>query len=475
MASLTSAGVARAAPPQRQPLDALAEVFVHLGRLANVNTNQILIVSGRLDPALLEQAVRRAVGQIPLLRSLPLARRPELQEPVVGLAQRFVTWRQHAGDCHLADPYLRRLLMDFSDEHRLDWRARTPLQLLLVTGRDGRSSCVYLNTHHGVADARSDFLLLRLIIDHYAQLSGVPGAVASRQVLSFTPLAQFRPQWGRLTTKVGRWWRAGLSIAADLVQRDIGLQRPLRGPRWEGRSADPAIGRLDFYHGMVPPLTATRLAAAARAVGVTVNTLWCAALARALERSAAGRRGMLRITCAVSLRRLLDARYDRSFRNYLVPSNVRIPTGQSSGELLRCVHQAVEAARTDTRVSTEIGRLEALQLVLRRPALNGLARTLLNLCQGTNACYSNPGRIEEDFSNFGSTAHRTLQYIGFGCLVPPYDFILYTPTVNGRMQIDVVYRCAAFPDIRQDLVTPLLAALDRLLDDIESVDQGVTP
>ncbi|MNW09654.1 hypothetical protein D3C71_2066990 [compost metagenome] len=51
--------------------------------------------------------------------------------------------------------------------------------------------------------------------------------------------------------------------------------------------------------------------------------------------------------------------------------------------------------------------------------------------------------------------------------MPPYDFILYTPTVNGRMQLDLVYRRAAFNDIRQEFATPFLSALRHLLDELE--------
>lgn len=466
MTTLSTSVAAVAAPGNARPLDALAEVFVHLGDLANVNTNQILIVSGRLDPLLLEQSVQRAAAQIPLLHTRPVD--SALYEHDSS-SIRWVEHREYLDDCDFSDPDFRHLLMDFSSARRLNWRDRPPLQLLLVTG--GQNSCVYLSSHHGVADARSDCLLLRSIIDHYACLSGVSGAFVFSSTLPFSPLTEIRPQWYRPLPRSLRWARALGSVAADLLRRDSGLQVGLRGQRWEGRAKDPAIGRLDFFQSLLPLDLERRLSAAARDNGVTVNTLLCATLARLMESSkgtskGAGPRRTLRITCAVSLRRLIDHSYDRSFRNYLVPSNIRLRVGQATPALVRSVHEAIDAARSERQIGTALGRLESLLPLLRPHLLRGLSRRLLNRCQGTNACYSNPGRIEEDFSSFGSPQHVTQSYVGFGCLVPPYDFILYTPTVNGRMQLDLVYRRAAFSDIRQEFVTPFLGALRQLLDEM---------
>lgn len=465
MTALTSTVPADTAASGTRPLDALAEVFLHLGEMANVNTNQILIVSGQLDPELLEQSVRRAAAQIPLLHTRPDG--AELREYDTA-DTRWVEHREYPGACDFGDPAFRQLLMDFSSARRLNWRARPPLQLLLVSGGNGHNSCVYLSTHHGVADARSDCLLLRAIIDHYAHLSGVPGAAAPSRRLPFAPLTQIRPEWYRPLHRARRWLRALGSVAADLLRSDTGFRLKLRGQRWEGLSTDPAIGQLDFFQSLLPSDLELRLTRIASDAGVTVNTLLCAALARLMESHAPSRRGRLRITCAVSLRRLIERSYDLSFRNYLVPSSIRLSMGQSTTALVRSVHSAVGDARGDRRIGTELARLESLLPLLRLPALRGLSSRMLNRCQGTNACYSNPGRIAEDFSSFGSPEHCTQSYVGFGCLVPPYDFILYTPTVNGRMQLDLVYRRAAFSDIHAELAAPYLGELRRLLDELES-------
>jgi NRPS condensation-like uncharacterized protein len=257
-------------------------------------------------------------------------------------------------------------------------------------------------------------------------------------------------------------------VIADLVQRDIGLRVSLRGQRWETGSAPGKIGEMDFFQSEFPRPQHDHLVGAARKAGVTLNTILFAALARMLERASGRTRGTIRITCAVSLRRLIDSRYDRSFRNYLVPSKIRLRIGQSAPELVRSVHQAVDTARSERQLSIELGRLESLLTSLRSRAMHGFARTMINICQGTNICYSNPGNVEEDFSSFGSKQHPTQQFVEFGCVVPPYDCTFYTPTVNGRMQLDLVYRRAAFGDIRHDFIEPFLAALDQLVDELEA-------
>ncbi|MCX2778283.1 hypothetical protein [Microbulbifer thermotolerans] len=465
MTSLTTSATTDDSLAGKRALDALAEVFIHLGDMANVNTNQLLIVSGRLDPLALEQSVQRAVAQIPLLRYRPHGGQ---LRPFDTSTTRWVKHLEYAAPCDFNDAAFRRLLMNFSSEHRLRWRERPPLQLLLVTGNGGHNSCVYLSSHHGVADARSDCLLLRAIIGHYAHITGVPGATAPGGELPFAPLAEIRPGWFRPRVRGHRWLRALGSVVADLLHRDIGFTVQLQGQRWEGMAADPDIGQLDFFHSLLPRELEARLGPAAKSAGVTINTLLCAALARLMESTGSHHRGTLRITCAISLRRLIEHHHDRSFRNYLVPSGIRLRTGQQTPSLLHNLHTAICRARSDRQIGTELGRLEILLPLLRLRSLRGPARHLLNLCQGTNACYSNPGRIEEDFSSFGSSEHRTQSYLGFGCLVPPYDFILYTPTVNGRMQLDLVYRRAAFRDIHREFAAPYLDALRHLLEELQS-------
>lgn len=459
----SSAGT-RAAPP-RARLDGLSEAFVHLAGHANVNTNQIFVLDGALERAALERSVAAAVAATALLQTRPDPGRGALLRSASVTAQ-LVWHHSFSGRCDLHDPSFRALLMDFSDRMRIDWRARPPVQVLHVAGVDGATSCIYLSTHHGVADARSDCLLVQAIMQHYAFETGQTAVAPAPAALPFHDLQQIRPRWYTLAGKLRRWLRAAVSVARDSLRSDWGLRVGYRGSRWEDGASRSDIGKLDFYYSVLPASLEERLKRAAKAGGVTLNTVLLAALARTMEHSQGERGGTLRMTCAVSLRRLIEPSYDATFRNYLVAANVRVPTGLPTRELLARLQHGVHEARSEPQLLTGLGRVELLLLVLRLRPLKRVARLLIDRAQGSNACYSNPGLIEEDFARFGGARNRTIQYTGFGCLIPPYDFILYTPTVNGRMQLDLVYRRASMPDIGRGFVAPFHAALDAIVDEL---------
>jgi NRPS condensation-like uncharacterized protein len=452
------------APVPARRLDALAEAFVRLADHANVNTNQIFVVEGRVDVARLERSVRRAVADIDLLQMRPVLAGNKLARPDAAPGQ--LVWQQDFdGRCDLQDPMFRRQLMAFSDRSRIDWRQRAPIQVLLVTGCGGATSCVYISTHHSVADARSDCLLTQAIMHYYAQECGERERPAP-PALPFDELQRIRPRWYSTGAKLRRWLDAAASVAGDLLRRDHGVKVAQGGSRWERHAVRSDIAELDFFHSVFSPQIEARLKQASKTSGATINSILTAALVRTIEHSQGRPDGVVRVTCAVSLRRLIESKYDHSFRNYLVASGIRVRAGQSSARLLQAVQAGVQRARTERSLLKELGRIELLLLLLRPRWLAGLALPLINRSQGSNACYSNPGVIEEDFSFFGATHHRTLQYIGFGCVVPPYDFILYTPTVNGRMQLDLVYRRACFPDVKTTFIDVFHAALAHILEEI---------
>ncbi|MBC8006656.1 MAG: hypothetical protein H7X76_01260 [Prolixibacteraceae bacterium] len=458
--------VARDMPVKSGPrLDGLSEVFVHLAGHTNVNANQIFVVKGSIDVAALTRSVGKAVSAIPLLRTRAHTARG-IQEQH-GAAQDKLVWHRSFGaECDLSNSAFRDILMDFSNSRRIDWRVRAPIQVLLVTGLHGATSCVYVNSHHGVADARSDCLLWQILMRNYAQEMGHSGDSEAPLELPFHSLQQIRPDWYSPLAKTKRWLGAGLSVALDMLRFDRGMMVPYRQSRWECDASNPDIGRLDFFHSMVPEVVEKRLKQAARAGGVTINTVLFSALVRTLETTKGASRATMRVTCAVSLRRLIDPSYDSTFRNYLVASNIRVTAGLATKKLLAHIQRSVQDARSERRILTELGRLELLLFLLRMRPLARIALSLINRTQGTNACYSNPGVIEEDFSCFGIPEHKTIQYTGFGCVIPPYDFILYTPTVNGRMQLDITYRRACFPNIKASFIDVFNSALANILDEL---------
>lgn len=235
------------------------------------------------------------------------------------------------------------------------------------------------------------------------------------------------------------------------------------------RRRDVPSAEIDFFHSTMDPGLAADVRRAARLTGVTLNTLFLAALVRLIERS--GTRRTTRLTCALSLRNSLDPAYSESFRNYLLPVAVRTPRGLSDEELLDHLQSTMIAARDPTALQRELGRLECLTGSVAVPWLDPVTRFVIARSQGTNACLSNPGRIVDDLSGFGPL-HPTRQYTGFGCLLEPHDFVLYPPTVNGKLQLDVVFRRVAFTDIELELVQPFCNELVRLVQAITGNARG---
>jgi len=433
------------------PTDALTSAFVQLVRLENTNTNQIVVVRGILDAQRLSAAVRRAAKSFPLLRARhsadPGARPPPDWTPL------GVSIHDWDGRCDLHDAAFRDMLMTLSRSNRLDWLRRPPIQVYLVLARDGQSSCVYLTSAHAVADARSDCLLLARIMEEFAATEGAAErSQVSKEEHGFETLQAILPAWYTPHARLRRLVSAGCSIARDILRSDQRLVCK--------RAPDIPHSDIDFFQSLVDAETAAAIRYASRYAGVTINTLFLAALIRLVERG--GTRPMTRVTCALSLRNSLDAAYDQSFRNYLLPITVRAPRGMTDADLVSHVHEAMDAARRQKALQRELGRLECMTQSVAMPVLDPLTRIVIERAQGTNACLSNPGVIREDLSGFGP-AHPTLQYVGFGCLLEPYDFVLYPPTVNGRLQLDVVYRRAAFRDIRKELVEPYRKELLGLL------------
>ncbi len=438
-----------------EPVDALTGGLAELARYDNTNTNMIVVVSGVLDAARLSAAVTRAAPAFPLLfAGYPPRRKQPTALDIGCLAVSVHRWE---GACDVGDAAFRELLMTLNERNRLDVRRRVPVQIYLIVGEGGATSCVYLSSAHAVADAHSDSLLLERIMREY----GGDGCTAAR-MHDFEPLQHLRPQWYTWPNRPLRSVRAVVSIARDLITKDRGFPCT--------RTAAVSVPQIDFYRRVVEESFSRNISQIAKDAGVTVNTLLVAALVRVIERRNQ-RSGHVRLICAVSLRFALGDSCSDTFRNYLLPVALRVPADLSNTRLLARVHELVRGARRPANLQLELGRLESLATLLRIPGFYPVTRRILRRSQGTNACLSNPGIIVQDLSSFtndksADALHRVTQYIGFGCLVEPLDFILYTPTVNGRLQFDAVYRRSAFTDIRSQLIEPYVNELRLILDDL---------
>jgi NRPS condensation-like uncharacterized protein len=197
---------------------------------------------------------------------------------------------------------------------------------------------------------------------------------------------------------------------------------------------------------------------AAQRYKVTINTLFSAALARYIGRHQQKQSPLAIYTIAVSLRKMLGDDFAESFRSFMIDCTLRIPHAGNIRELLDAIEAKMAAGRGE-QLELELGRMESAISLFRNPLPKALVLWVMKRTQGTNILYSNPGIIEEDFSAFGGNELPISDIVIFGCLVPPYDLMFVTPTVNGRLQLDVVYRKAHFQDIQRQFVEPFLREL----------------
>jgi hypothetical protein len=87
---------------------------------------------------------------------------------------------------------------------------------------------------------------------------------------------------------------------------------------------------------------------------------------------------------------------------------------------------------------------------------------IMRRTQGSNVFFSNPGIIEEDFQYFGDGKTPILDCAIFGGLVPPYDLMIVTSTVNGKMQIDSIFNKNIFGNCDETFIRPFLGYLHEI-------------
>jgi hypothetical protein len=113
-------------------------------------------------------------------------------------------------------------------------------------------------------------------------------------------------------------------------------------------------------------------------------------------------------------------------------------------------------------IHVELAKVAALTWLLRIPLLRPIGRWAYQRFQVTSVAYSNPGVIRERFVVFGDPSLPIDGYIGVGCVVPPLDFILYTPTIGGRLELNAVYYSERFEDFERELIAPLKRRIGQL-------------
>lgn len=446
--------------------DPLCGFFRWGSKLFRITNSHMCIVHGEVDRCLLGEALRQIVPKFELLKNL----QPNRGE---GSADELVQeiWTEHP--VAFDNEGFRRDLMDGIASTEPAGLVRTPLRLLLVHAADRSRTCVHLGISHDVADVKSGNIVLARLIEEYGQLRA--GGEKGREVMCIYehhPLPRLKPTWYKGAAEIVRRGRAQLEIGKRMMTWH---RTQIRfGHRTRPSAQDANTAGNDFCHLVLPPALQEGIRAAARHYGATINTLFSAALARYIGRHQERGSPLAVYTVAVSLRKLLGDSFAESFRSFMIDCRLRIPHAADTRRLLHAIEAEMAAARGD-RLELEVGRMESAISLFRNPLPKALVYWVMKRTQGTNLLYSNPGVVEEDFSTFGAADLKVSDVVIFGCLVPPYDLMFVTPMVNGKLQLDVVYRKAHFPEIHHQFVEPFVQELQRIVDQVPKSGSDTPP
>lgn len=442
---------------RRDPLSG----FFRWGRkLFPIVNSHVCIVEGELDPSRLRRALQRTLDHFDHLRVLLMAdddaRRTYLSGNVLTVITSELPFDFDASR-------FRDTLMALISLENGANGGCGPVHLHLVQSADRERSCLHLGITHDVADVKSGNILLAELMLEYAGLSGEENLdpAANRGEgprFEHLPLECLRPEWFAGWTPIIRWVRANLSITRRMAARartQIGLTAP-------GAAPPTSEEDTDFRHIVLSQQMQEGLPLAASRYNVTINTLFSAALVRFIGRNQRQRHPLAVYTIAVSLRRLLGTAYAATFRSYMIDCTLRIPHALDIPALLSKIEEQTAAARWDN-LEVELGRMESAITLFKSQLPRAIVLWIMRRTQGTNILYSNPGIIEEDFATFGPGGPAISAMTIFGCLVPPYDLMLHTPTIGGRPQLDLVYRRSRIGDIEGQFVEPFLLELEQLV------------
>jgi hypothetical protein len=434
--------------------DPLLEVLLHLETRVNINSMQIMLVDAAVERARLRNAIDRVVARFPLLLSRPDVRRRVVVPNAWRPADLPLTEVPYAGPMDFSCPRFRHFVTGLSVRNPVRWRDAPPIAFWLIQGDAHRPrSCLLVTPSHAAADAKSDSMLMEALGRAYV------GADAGRP--------QLVHGWTCLQHRYLHHVGGGLQDAVrEFINSDISAPAHVFATTTAADDQDQA---LDFYSETLPPVVQHAVTSFAKRAATTVNTVFSAALARTVRRALAPRAGagLVRLMAAVSVRRLAGQQAARHYRNYMLPCRIRVRAEDADDALLASIARQTSRWKTDA-IGRDLSTVCLVSRLLRSRLTAGLVWPIIQRIQGTVAAYSNPGVVDEDFRFFGSEDFPIAGYLGFGCLVPPLRFIVYTPHINGRLQLNAVYRRGCFPDFATRVIPHLKTELLQLIDRSEA-------
>ena len=315
-------------------------------------------------------------------------------------------------------------------------------------------SALMFNTHHAAADAHADTMLMERIAREYREtatdwddtITNGTEFVDGGQLLKNHHKRARGFSW-----LIGHWRQFSYS-------RQVRFLSPSAEARKNKKELHP---EMDFHYEPLSLNFDRLIREFSKRSGHTINSVIFAALYKALRRGRASV-SRVRVIYTLSLRKYLNPALQDAFQNFMIMDGINFKASYPKDEdLLTEVSQRVKFIKTGGIVTLyQSWKLinGILRIPFMKPVIPGLMRSLAR----SNICFSNPGKLPFHITRFGNDCLPVLEYSAFGCLVPPYDCLFYSPEVNGRIEFDVIYRRRFFSNIKSQLIDPMKRAIEEM-------------
>jgi NRPS condensation-like uncharacterized protein len=430
--------------------DPLCGFFREGAKLFSVTNHHIYLVKGKLDADIMKHSLSLVVNKFEVLCKA-------WSESFVESAVYF----SHTEDrIDFDSPVFRENLLKQVAINESNGHLNYPVRFYLIYSQKQNITCVHMAITHDVADIKSGNILMAKLMEIYnltcfnERDSGFYLNNISDYKHVF--LSDLKPEWFKPLLVVKRKIKSNLMI----VKRMFSFDRTVVAPK--NVNLQTIIG-CDFYHYIIPESLQEGICKAAIFFNVTINTIFSGALVKYIQNAQKSKRSNANYTIAVSLRRFAGSAFSESFRSYMIDCKLSIPSKTGYHELLSFIDLKTKNIHKKN-IELELGRMENAISLFSGFIPTSLVFWIMKRTQGTNIFYSNPGVIEEDFRFFGNKNTPIVDCAIFGGLIPPYDLMLVTSTINGRMQLDLIYNKFCFGDISENFLRPFLGYLNDIIE-----------
>jgi NRPS condensation-like uncharacterized protein len=435
-------------------LDPFSNVLVNLEDHFNLNSIQCVVIHGQLDYSRLCRTIEAVLPHFPLL--------------LAGLSRnasrlRIGYWRStdipvrevfYSGKMSFANPDFRLFLMNILQSHPIKWKRQPPVGFHLIIGKDRNRSALMFNTHHAAADAHADTMLMERIARAYMETTPDRDDIVADgidYVDGSLLLRNFHTRTRGFSWLINHWRQFSYS-------RQVRFLPTSAETRKNKKELHP---EMDFHYEPLGLNFDRLIREISKRSGHTINSVIFAALYRALRRGGAPDQ-RIRVIYSLSLRKYLNPAFQDAFQNFMIMDGVNFKASYPKDEdLLTEISRRVKSIQTGGIVTLyQSWKLinGILSIPFMKPVIPGLMRSLAR----SNICFSNPGKLPFRITRFGNDCLPVLEYSAFGCLVPPYDCLFYSPEVNGRIEFDVIYRRRFFSNIKSQLIDPMKRAIEEM-------------